>query len=60
MSRFPRWFKVRIVSEFDVFATGPKTATKAVLDGLRDNMIELDELELKARDMKLQTKHKAG
>ena len=47
-----RWFKVRIVTEFDVNAPGPKTAIQIVLDNLRDTNIELDELEFEARDMR--------
>ena len=47
----PRWFKVRIVTEFNVHASGPKTACAITLDNLRERMIELDELEFKANEV---------
>lgn len=49
--RGPRWFKVRIVNEFHVLASGPKTACTITLDNLRERMIELDELEFKAKEI---------
>lgn len=56
--RFPRLFKVRMVTVFDVMAYGPKTAVQIVVDNLREKNIELDELEFKAEDTSKTKKQK--